>query len=340
VKIAGLSLKNNVFLAPMAGITNLPFRLLSRDFGCALAFTEMISATGLARESSKSFHYLCSSSLDKPLAVQLFGPDPLILAEGARIAAGAGADLIDLNMGCPARKVVRTGAGSALLKNPLQIGSIVRAVRKAVSLPLTVKIRSGWSRGQVNALEVARLAEDCGADAVIVHPRTAEQGFGGRAEWDIIREVKQALRIPVIGNGDICSAADALRMVKSTGCDGVLIGRGALGNPWLIAEVISFLAGRDVFAHPSLRERENVILRHLEMEIQHNGERCGLRNFRKHLLWYTKGLPEGAKFRKLMANFSEQDYLLGELRRFFLSCRDTETGHADGYARTNGSLSA
>jgi len=319
MSIGNLLLKNNVFLAPMAGITNLPFRTLIKDFGCGLTFTEMISANGLIRNSARSFEYLCSSPLDRPLAVQLFGSEPSVLAAAAKIVAGQGADLIDINMGCPARKIVRTGAGSALLKNPQQIGNIIKAVREAVSLPLTVKIRSGCSAREINAPEVAHIAEDCGADAVIVHPRTADQGFGGRADWDVIKQVKQEINIPVIGNGDIRQATDALAMITHTGCDGVMVGRGVLGNPWLMGEIIACLSDQDLPACPSLPERLNVIVHHLDMELQYHGEAGGSRNFRKHLLWYTKSLPGGAKFRQLAVNLSGKESMLDGLQHFFLS---------------------
>lgn len=322
MRIGKLLLKNKVSLAPMAGVTNLPFRILLKDFGCALTFTEMISANGLTRNSARSFEYLFSSPVDRPLSVQLFGSDPAVLAEAAKIVAAQGADLIDINMGCPARKIVRTGAGSALLKNPVQVANIIKAVRSAVSVPLTVKIRSGCNAREINALEIACIAEDCGADALIVHPRTADQGFSGRADWDVIKEVKRRIKIPVVGNGDIRQAADALRMINHTGCDGVMVGRGALGNPWLIGEIISCLAGHNPPAYPSLPEREKIIARHLEMELQYCGEACGSRNFRKHLLWYTKGLPGGAKFRKLAVNLSGKESILQELQRFILSCAD------------------
>ena len=320
MQLGNLSLKNNIVLAPMAGITNLPFRVLLRDFGCALAFTEMISANGLARESPKSRLYLKSSPMDRPLSVQLFGSEPLIFAEGARIVAGYGADMVDINMGCPAKKVVRAGAGAALLKDPLQVSHVIRAVRKAVSLPLTVKIRSGRRHGEINAVEIARIAEDHGADGVIVHPRTADQGFGGKADWDIIADVKQSLHIPVIGNGDIRNPGDALRMLQLTRCDGIMIGRGALGNPWLVGGILSLLAKRDIPFPPSFSDREMVIKRHLNMEVDYSGEGIGSRNFRKHLLWYTKGLPGGAGFRNLICALGERDAILRELHCFFQSC--------------------
>jgi len=306
----------------MAGITNIPFRVLLRDFGCALAFTGMISANGLVKESAKSCRYLHSSPMDRPLAVQLFGADPALLAEGAIIAAYHGADAVDINMGCSVKKVVRTGAGAALLKDPQQVARIIKAVRKAVGLPLTVKIRSGWRRGEIKAVEIARIAEDCGADGLIIHPRTADQGFGGKADWGIIEAVKRNLCIPVIGNGDIRHPDDALRMLELTGCDGIMIGRGALGNPWLLGETLSHLSGRDMPHSPSFVEKENVIARHLEMEVDYHGEGRGSRNFRKHLLWYTKGLPGGAKFRGLASSLKGKKLILAELRRFFCFLSD------------------
>ncbi len=329
MRFGNLLLKNNVLLAPMAGITNLPFRILLREFGCALAFTEMVSATGLVRQSAKSCQYLRSLPHDRPLSVQLFGSDPLILAEGARIAVGHGADLIDINMGCPVRKVVRNGAGAALLKNPLQVGHVIKMVRKAVAVPLTVKIRSGWSREEINALEIARIAEDCGADAVIVHARTTDQGFSGRADWDVIAAVKQGIKIPVVGNGDLRDAADALLMIGGTGCDGIMVGRGVLGNPWLICEILTALTGSEPMAMPSFEEKEKIIVRHLELEMQYCGEEQGLRNFFKHLLWYTKGLPEGAKFRQSIVSLREKGLMLRELQNFFLTCLEVQKGYPE-----------
>jgi tRNA-dihydrouridine synthase B len=317
MRIGNILLKNNIFLAPMAGVSDMPFRFLLRDFGCAFAFTEMISAKGLIKKSPKSLHYLPSSPLDRPLGVQIFGCDPAILAEGAKIVAGHGADTVDINMGCPAKKVVRTGAGAALLKNPLQIAHIIKSVRKAVPLPLTVKIRSGWSCREINAVHVARIAEDCGADAVIVHPRTADQGFSGKADWDVIRAVKQEIKIPVIGNGDVSSAYDALSIVRATGCDGIMVGRGVLGNPWLLGEILSRLSGGDMPHAPTLVEKEKIITRHLEMAVDYYGEGRGSLIFRKHLLWYTKGLPGGAKFRNLAGVLEGKEAILREVHIFF-----------------------
>ncbi len=319
MNIGDLALKNNVFLAPMAGITNLPFRIIAREFGCALAFTEMVSAHGLVRRTGKSCRFLCSSPQDKPLGVQIFGSDPGVLSEAAKVAADYGADLLDINMGCPVKKVVKTGAGAALLKNPGQVCLILQAVRKAISLPFTVKIRSGWHRSTINALEIARIAGDCGVNAIIIHPRTADQGFSGTADWRIIEALKKDLCIPVIGSGDIRNPGDAQRMIASTGCDGVAVGRGALGNPWIFRDIINCLGGQDSFIPLHHTERERIVKRHMEMEIDYWGERLGLINFRKHLLWYTKTIRGGSVFREFVGRVRDKNAILNELHRFFLS---------------------
>lgn len=317
LSIRNLTLPHNVLMAPMAGITNLPFRLLVRDFGCALAFTEMISANGLVRKTGKSYRFLNSSLKDKPLGVQIFGSDPAVLSEAARVVSDSGADLLDINMGCPVKKVVKTGAGAALMKNLGQVRLILRAVRKAISIPLTVKVRSGWNRGDMKALEIARIAEDSGIDAVIIHPRTADQGFSGTADWNVIEVIKKNLSIPVIGSGDVRGPEDAYNMLLLTGCDAVMIGRGALGNPWIFKNIISFLNGQKSFLPPFPSERERIIQYHMEMEINFWGERLGVRNFRKHLLWYTKGMRGGSLFREAVGKIDDKKAVLSELSRFF-----------------------
>ncbi|MDO8785352.1 MAG: tRNA dihydrouridine synthase DusB [Syntrophales bacterium] len=333
MKIGDLSLKSNVFLAPMAGITNLPFRTLVREFGCSLAFTEMISAAGLVRNTGKSYRYLESSPDDRPLGVQIFGSDKDVLAEAAQIVTAQSADLININMGCPAKKVVRTGAGAALMKDPEQALLILRALRKVTPLPLTVKIRSGWRHDDMKAIEIARIAEDCGVDAVILHPRSAQQGFSGSADWSLIETLKKILHIPVIGNGDIRNAEDALRMVDMTGCDGVMLGRGTLGNPWIFRDISFCFGGQRVFPSPSLSEREMILKRHLNMEIDYIGEGLGLKTFRKHLMWYTKGLRGGFQFRQMANSLHKKacpgagrELLLNELQRFFLSLSENVAG--------------
>ncbi len=319
MKFGNLSLKNNVFLAPMAGITNLPFRSLVRKFGCGMAFTEMISANGLVRATGKSYVYLDSAPDDKPLGVQIFGSDPATLAAAAKIVADRGADLLDVNMGCPVKKVVKTGAGAALMRDPVRVNLILRNIRKSTSLPLTVKIRSGWNPREIRAVEIARIAEDCGVDAVIIHPRTADQGFSGEADWRIIEAVKNSVHIPVIGSGDIRSPKDAIKMIATTGCNGVMLGRVVLGNPWIFRDVISRLNHQEEFLPLLLSEKKKVIRDHMNMEITYSGEHMGVRNFRKHLLWYTKGMRDGCQFRQRMGHVRNKDLMIRELGDFFRS---------------------
>lgn len=318
MKIGTLQLKNTIFLAPLAGITDLPFRTIVRSFGCGLAYTEMISAIGLVRRADKTLRYLASSPLDRPLGVQIFGNNPQELAEAARIAEQHGADLIDVNMGCPVKKVTKTGAGSALMREPELAAAIMREVRKATNLPFTVKIRSGWSGRQVNALEIGKFAEEAGCDAVTLHPRTADQGYSGHADWKLIEKLKGHIRIPVIGSGDIRLPGDAARMFQETGCDGAMVGRGALGNPWLFADILSFLEGNTLLS-PSLPEREAIIIRHLDLAVAFHGERAGVRDFRKHLLWYTKGLKGGARFREAAGKILNQEEAITAMREYFLT---------------------
>lgn len=318
ISIGNLTIHNNVLMAPMAGITNLPFRTLVREFGCALAFTEMISANGLVRRTGKSCRFLNSSLKDRPLGVQIFGSDPAVLSEAAHVASEYGADLLDINMGCPVKKVVKTGAGAALMKNPGQVRLILHAVRKATSLPLTVKVRSGWNRSEMKALEIVRIAEDAGINAVIIHPRTADQGFSGEADWSVIEVIKKNLSIPVIGSGDIRGPEDAYNMLSITGCDGVMIGRGALGNPWIFRNIISFLEGQKCLLPPLPQERKRIITYHMEMEVNFLGESLGVRNFRKHLLWYTKGMRGGNLFREAVGKIHDKQAVLSELDRFFI----------------------
>jgi nifR3 family TIM-barrel protein len=316
MKIGSLELENPIFLAPMAGITDLPFRTVVRSFGCGLAYTEMVSAIGLVRKADKTLRYLASGPFDRPLGVQIFGNDPETLAEAARIAERQGADVIDLNMGCPVKKVTKAGAGAALMTNPALAAAIMQAIRKAIALPFTVKIRSGWSARRTNALEIGKIAEESGCDAVTLHARTADQGYSGRADWTLIAELKGHVRIPVIGSGDIRKPQDAARMFQETGCDGAMIGRGALGNPWLIGEALSLIQGNPIH-EPTLAEREAVIIRHLGMAAAFYGERAGVRDFRKHLLWYTKGLKGGARFREAAGQITDRETTIMAMHNYF-----------------------
>ncbi|MEE9911983.1 MAG: tRNA dihydrouridine synthase DusB [Deltaproteobacteria bacterium] len=318
-------LQGKALLAPLAGITNLPFRLITRMFGCEFCFTEMISANGLIRESEKTIEYLKTGPEDQPLGVQIFGADPEIMSEAAKFVAGHRPDLIDINMGCPVRKVVKTGSGAMLMKDPILAGRIIASVVKAANVPVTVKIRSGWSPSSVNACAMARVAEDSGAAAVIVHGRTANQGFSGHADWEIIAEVKRAVKIPVVGNGDIWQPQDALRMRRETGCDAVMVGRGALGNPWIFQGIHQLFEGLPENYRPSLGERYEIIKKHWEMETNSYGSRIAVRTFRKHLLWYTKGLTGSGRFRETVGKMTDGSAMLAELDRYFQSLTEAQT---------------
>ena len=310
----------------MAGITDLPYRLLMKSFGAGLVFSEMISAKGLIYAGKRTRELLASSPAERPLGVQLFGSDPGSLAEAARLVAADG-ELIDINMGCPVNKVVKDGSGSALMKDPQRIGRIVAAVRAATDKPLTVKIRSGWDSNDRNFLAVAKIAESEGADAVTLHPRTRSQGFGGQAEWQQIAELKKHLDIPVIGSGDIFTAEGALRMIRETGCDGIMIGRGGYGNPWLVRDTIRLLGGEAPLPAPEPAERLAVARQHQQLQIEIFGEHKALFEMRKHLCWYARGLDGAASFRSSInqaASIEEQSRLITE---FFTRNKNTE---ADG----------
>lgn len=294
--IGSLVLAHNVVLAPLAGITNLPFRLICRAQGASLAFTEMVSVNGLVREGVRTLALLKSCAEDRPLGIQLFGDSPADLAEAARMVEGYG-DLLDINMGCPVRKVVGTGAGSALLQDPLKIASIIRAVRAATSLPLTIKIRSGWHCGDNVYLDVARIAEEEGCDAVTLHPRSRSQMFSGKADWNQIGEMKAALSIPVLGSGDLFTAQDCLRMLRETGCDGIMIARGALGNPWVFRQTIE-LSEQGRFTPVSAAERADTIVSHLALFTEECGETVAVREMKKHIGWYAKGFAGASDIRR------------------------------------------
>jgi tRNA-dihydrouridine synthase B len=295
MKIGSLNLDNPLILAPMAGITDLPYRLMMKRFGTGLVFTEMISANGLCFNGAATRELLRSTPEERPLGVQLFGDDPERLADAARMVEES-ADLIDLNLGCPVRKVIRSGAGSALLQNPQKVGKVVAALRQATTRPLTVKIRSGWDATSINFAEIARIAAEEGIDAITLHPRTRTQMFGGKADWSQIAHLRTIVRVPVIGSGDIFTAEDARTLFEQTGCDGIMIARGGYGNPWLIAQIAALLAGRQI-VEPSLDDRYTVAKTHFDLYLATFGPRKTLGQMRKHLCWYTKGVNNAADFR-------------------------------------------
>ena len=315
VAIGSLTLKNRVFLAPMAGLTNLPMRLMAREGGASLTFTEMVSVNGLTRDGRKSFDLLKSVPADRPIGMQLFGDDADMLAEAAKLVEEYG-ELIDINMGCPVRKVVGTGAGSALLKEPLKVARIIRSVRSATRLPFTIKIRTGWVCGDDSFLEIGRIAQEEGCDAVTLHPRSRAQMFEGHANWSRIAELKSALDIPVIGSGDLFTAADVAAMLQETGCDAVMVARGAMGNPWIFRESLSLLAGEEPVP-PSAEERLALARRHLELFSELEGDRVALMEMRKHLSWYSKGLPGAAQFRAAVNRIENASELVGAMEGFF-----------------------
>lgn len=297
MKIGSVTLANSVVLAPMAGVTDLPFRLLVKEMGCALVYTEMVSDQGLLHNNEHTFKLLRLDEQERPAALQIFGSEPQSMAKAAKIVEQAGADILDINMGCPTLKIVKNGEGSALMRTPDLAYRILTSVVDAVSIPVTVKIRKGWDDASVNAVQIARLAEEAGVAAIAVHGRTREQFYSGQADWSIIKDVKESVSVPVIGNGDIRSPLDAAQMLKETGCDGVMIGRGAQGNPWLFRQVVHYLATGEVLASPGVTERINMALRHLDMLVEYKGEHIGIREMRSHAAWYTKGLPHSAELR-------------------------------------------
>ncbi|GFO55834.1 tRNA-dihydrouridine synthase [Geomonas sp. Red276] len=315
VAIGSLTLKNRLFLAPMAGITNLPMRLIARREGASLTFTEMVSVNGLTREGRKSFDLLKTTPEDRPIGMQLFGDEPEMVAEAARLVEGYG-ELIDINMGCPVRKVVGTGAGSALLKDPPRIAAMVAAVRKATTLPLTIKIRTGWVCGDDVFLEVGRIAQEEGADAITLHPRSRAMMFDGHADWSKIGELKSLLKIPVIGSGDLFTASDVVAMLEQTGCDAVMVARGAMGNPWIFRESLAILAGEEPVP-PTASERHRAALDHLALFEEHEGARLALMEMRKHLAWYSKGLPGAAQFRAAVNRIEDRSQLVEAMESFF-----------------------
>ncbi|WP_243372512.1 tRNA dihydrouridine synthase DusB [Geotalea sp. SG265] len=315
LSIGSLQLENNLILAPMAGLTNLPMRILAREAGAALTFTEMVSVNGLVRDGKKTFDLLRRHPGDRPMGVQIFGDDPELLAEGARLVEPHG-ELIDINMGCPVRKVVGSGAGSALLREPAKVAAIVRAVRKATTLPLTIKIRTGWGTTEHTFLEIGRIAEAEGADAVTLHPRSRAQMFEGHADWSRIEELKDVLAIPVIGSGDIFTAADVVGMIGQTGCDGVMVARGGLGNPWLFREALALMAGEEPVP-PTAAEKRLTALRHMELFLENASEHVAVREMRKHLSWYAKGVPGASQFRAGINRIETKAAMIAAIDEFF-----------------------
>ena len=315
MQIGSIRLTNNIVFAPLAGISNLPLRLLAKEAGCGLVTSEMLSANGLVYGSHKTAQLMHTVPEEYPLAVQFFGADPVITADATQQAVAAGAAIIDINFGCAVKKIVKTGSGVALMRTPDRAEALLKAVRKAVSVPLTIKIRSGWDASGRQALEIARMAEACGIDALTIHPRSAAQGFRGKSDWSIIATIKRALQIPVIGNGDITTADDALRMLSQTGCDGVMIGRAAIGNPFIFSAILSRLNG-ETPARPTVAQHFNVMKRYLRDSVAYVGERQACLMMRSRLGWFVKGLHGSSQFRKSITQVSTLEEAMAAIEHY------------------------
>ena len=318
MKIGTIELEGHAALAPMAGVADRAMRELCMEFGAGYCVSEMVSSKGIAYNSKKSAELMEISDTERPCAVQIFGTEPDTMADAARFALRYRPEVIDINMGCPAPKIAGSGSGAALMRDPALCGRIVQAVSRAVDIPVTVKIRAGFDKDHLNAVEVAKIAEQNGAQAVIVHGRTKEQFYAPPVDYDIIREVKKALSIPVIGNGDIVGAKSAQFVMEYTGCDYLMVGRGALGNPWVFREINEYFDKGIIIDPPTLDEKCDILLRHIKSAVEYKGEYVGMHEARKHTAYYLKGFKNAAKLRNLafsMETLSDLEELIGEIRK-------------------------
>lgn len=313
--IGSVTLENNIILAPMAGVTDLPFRLLCSEQGAGMCCMEMVSAKAILYKNKNTEELLKIHPDEGPVSLQLFGSDPKIISEMAKQIEDRTFDILDINMGCPVPKVVNNGEGSALMKQPELVEKIVTSLTELVKKPVTVKIRKGFDNDHINAVEIAKIAEGSGAAAVIVHGRTREQYYTGEADLEIIAKVKESVSIPVIGNGDVTNGMAAERMLRQTGCDGVMVGRAARGNPWIFRQIAAYLEDGTVIHKPDRQEVKEMVLRHARLQLECKGEYTGVREMRKHVSWYTAGVPNSARLRQsvnMAENFEELEKLVGE----------------------------
>ena len=316
MKIGNVQLDNEVFLSPMAGVTDLPFRTICKEKGCGMLYTEMINAKALSYDDENTKKMLNMPDDGHPVAIQIFGSDPEFMGKAASILNKYPNQILDINMGCPAPKVVKNGDGSALMKNPELAARVLSAVVKNSDKPVTLKIRKGWDDTCVNAVEIAKIAEECGISAVAVHGRTREQFYSGKADWDIIRDIKEAINIPVIGNGDVFEVQDAVNMLEKTKCDAIMIGRGSQGNPWIFNRINHYMKTGEILSEPTLEEKMNTAIKHMNLAVEEHGEYVAVREMRKHIGWYLKGLKNSARYRDQINKITDYKEVIAMLEEY------------------------
>lgn len=316
MKIGNVQLDNEVFLSPMAGVTDLPFRTICKEKGCGMLYTEMINAKALCYDDENTKKMLRMDKDEHPVAVQIFGSDPEFMGKAAIIMNQYPNEILDINMGCPAPKVIKNGDGSALMRNPKLAAEVLTAVVKNSEKPVTLKIRKGWDDDSVNAVEIAKIAEECGISALAIHGRTREQFYSGKADWDIIAEIKQAINIPVIGNGDVFEVEDAVNMLEKTKCDAIMIGRGAQGNPWIFNRINHYMKTGKILPEPTLEEKITTAIRHMNLAVAEHGDYVAVREMRKHIGWYLKGLKNSAKYRDQINKITDYKEVITMLEEY------------------------
>lgn len=324
MKIGNVELENRVFLSPMAGVTDLPFRLICKEQDCGMLYTEMINAKALCYDDENTKKMLKIEEEEHPVAVQIFGSDPDYMGRAAQIMNEYPNEILDINMGCPAPKVVKNGDGSALMRNPKLAREVLTAVVKNSNKPVTLKIRKGWDDESVNAVEIAKIAEDCGISALAIHGRTREQYYSGKADWNIIEEIKNSISIPVIGNGDVFEVEDAINMLNKTGCDAIMIGRGAQGNPWIFKRINHYMQTGEILPEPTVEEKINTAIKHLNLALQEHGEYVAVREMRKHIAWYLKGLRHSARVRDEINKIESYEEVVLKLKAYMEDCLTLE----------------
>ena len=319
MNIGNVSLDNRVFLSPMAGVTDLPFRLICKQKGCGMLYTEMINAKALCYNDENTKKMTKIEDEEHPIAIQIFGSEPEYMGRAAEILNSHSNEILDINMGCPAPKVIKNGDGSALMKNPKLAEEVMRAVVENSKKPVTLKIRKGWDDNSVNAVEIAKIAEQAGISAVAIHGRTREQYYSGKADWDIIKEIKESISIPVIGNGDVFEIEDAINMLEKTNCDAIMIGRGAQGNPWIFNRINHYMQTGEILAKPTAEEKISTAIEHMKLAVAEHGEYVAVREMRKHIGWYIKGLKNSARYRDEINKLTDCESVIMKLKELSLT---------------------